>query len=135
MATMRTARAGAGQGADQLPGTFRAPCPISGRFLAILSGAPQYRRVLERRPSHEDLIDHLVRSTPLQRGEAARVVLDVLAYFDETTEGFVRRRHRELQSQGLRNEAIFERISHELPHRAVSPPPLSLRQLRRLVYG
>ncbi|MYT30529.1 hypothetical protein [Streptomyces sp. MspMP-M5] len=91
--------------------------------------------MLERRPSHEDLIDHLVRSTPLQRGEAARVVLDVLAYFDETTEGFVRRRHRELQSQGLRNEAIFERIAHELPHRAVSPPPLSLRQLRRLVYG
>ncbi|MGD3110341.1 MULTISPECIES: hypothetical protein [unclassified Streptomyces] len=91
--------------------------------------------MLERRPSHEDLIDHLVRSTPLQRGEAARVVLDVLAYFDETTEGFVRRRHRELQSQGLRNEAIFERISHELPHRAVSPPPLSIRQLRRLVYG
>ncbi|MEU7634657.1 MULTISPECIES: hypothetical protein [unclassified Streptomyces] len=91
--------------------------------------------MLERRPSHEDLIDHLVRSTPLQRGEAARVVLDVLAYFDESTEGFVRRRHRELQSQGLRNEAIFERIAHELPHRAVSPPSLSLRQLRRLVYG
>ena len=32
--------------------------------------------------SYDDLIDHLVRSTPLQRGEATRVVLDVLAYFD-----------------------------------------------------
>ncbi|MFG2225331.1 hypothetical protein ACIBK8_04220 [Streptomyces sp. NPDC050161] len=84
---------------------------------------------------HDDLVDHLVRSTPLQRGEATRVVLDVLAYFDETTEGFVRRRHRELQSQGLRNDAIFERIRLELPHRAVSPPDLSPRQLRRLVYG
>ncbi|MFI9046629.1 hypothetical protein [Streptomyces sp. NPDC053427] len=91
--------------------------------------------MLDRRPSHEDLVDHLVRSTPLQRGEAARVVLDVLAYFDETTEGFVRRRHRELQSRGLRNEAIFEQIAQELPHRAVTPPPLSIRQLRRLVYG
>ncbi len=80
-------------------------------------------------------MDHLVRSTPLHRGEAARVVLDVLAYFDETTEGFVRRRHRELQSQGLRNEVIFERIADELPHRAVAPPSLSIRQLRRLVYG
>lgn len=80
-------------------------------------------------------MDHLVRSTPLQRGEAARVVLDVLAYFDETSEEYVRRRHRELRSKGLTNEAIFQRIAAELPHRAVAPPRLSLRQLRRIVYG
>nr|WP_206442541.1 hypothetical protein [Streptomyces boncukensis] len=81
------------------------------------------------------MIDHLVRTTPLQRGEAARVVLDVLAYFDETTAEFVRRRHRELQAAGHVNAEIFERITAELPHRAVAPPPLSLRQLRRIVYG
>ncbi|KAF4407061.1 MULTISPECIES: hypothetical protein [Streptomyces] len=91
--------------------------------------------MLERSPTHDDLIDHLVRSTPLGRGEAARVVLDVLAYFDETVEAFVRRRHRELQSSGLANAEIFERIAAELPHRAVAPPGLSLRQLRRIVYG
>ncbi|MDI3404345.1 hypothetical protein [Streptomyces cavernicola] len=84
---------------------------------------------------HDDLIDHLTRSTPLQRGEALRVVQDVLAYFDETTEQFVRRRHRELQSQGLVNAAIFEQISTDLRYRAVAPPELSLRQLRRIVYG
>ncbi|MFF3244957.1 hypothetical protein ACFYWY_14780 [Streptomyces sp. NPDC002870] len=92
--------------------------------------------MLDRRPSsHDDLIDHLVRSTALQRGEAARVVLDVLAYFDEKTDEFVRRRHRELQSGGLANTEIFERIAAELPHRAVAPPELSLRQMRRIVYG
>ncbi|MDI3423029.1 hypothetical protein [Streptomyces luteolus] len=84
---------------------------------------------------HDDLIDHLTRSTPLQRGEALRVVQDVLAYFDETTEEFVRRRHRELQGQGLVNAAIFEQISTDLRYRAVAPPELSLRQLRRIVYG
>lgn len=63
------------------------------------------------------------------------MVLDVLAYFDEKTEEFVRRRHRELQSGGLTNTEIFERIAAELPHRAVAPPDLTLRQLRRLVYG
>ncbi|OEV10083.1 MULTISPECIES: hypothetical protein [Streptomyces] len=88
-----------------------------------------------RTPVHDDLIDHLVRTTPLQRGEAARIVLDVLAYFDETTEEFVRRRHRELQARGQHNPQIFARISSELPHRAVAPPDLSLRQLRRIVYG
>lgn len=88
-----------------------------------------------RTPVHDDLIDHLVRSTPLRRGEAARIVLDVLAYFGETTEEYVRRRHRELQSRGLANTDIFARISAELPHRAVAPPDLSLRQLRRIIYG
>ncbi|AZM53402.1 hypothetical protein DMA15_13085 [Streptomyces sp. WAC 01529] len=84
---------------------------------------------------HDDLVDHLTRSTPLRRGEALRVIQDVLAYFDETTEAFVRRRHRELQGQGLLNAAIFEQISAELAYRAVAPPELTLRQLRRIIYG
>ncbi|WP_190136103.1 hypothetical protein [Streptomyces longispororuber] len=84
---------------------------------------------------HEELVDHLMRSTQLQRGEALRVIQDVLAYFDETTEGYVRRRHRELQGQGLVNAEIFEQIAAELRYRAVAPPELSLRQLRRIVYG
>jgi hypothetical protein len=84
---------------------------------------------------HEELVDHLTRSTPLQRGEALRVIQDVLAYFDETTEDYVRRRHRELQAQGLVNAEIFERIEADLKYRAVAPPELTLRQLRRIVYG
>jgi hypothetical protein len=84
---------------------------------------------------HDELVDHLTRSTALSRGEALRVIQDVLAYFDETTEDFVRRRHRELQVQGLVNAAIFERIAADLKYRAVAPPELTLRQLRRIVYG
>lgn len=63
------------------------------------------------------------------------MVWDVLAYFDETAEEFVRRRHRELQGRGLHNPAIFEAIAEELADRVVAPQPLSLRQLRRIVYG
>ncbi|AWT43443.1 MULTISPECIES: hypothetical protein [Streptomyces] len=84
---------------------------------------------------HDELVDHLTRTTPLNRGEALRVIQDVLAFFDETTEEFVRRRHRELQAQGLVNATIFERIAADLRYRAVAPPELSLRQLRRIVYG
>ncbi|MEU5535262.1 hypothetical protein [Streptomyces sp. NPDC020362] len=84
---------------------------------------------------HEELVDHLMRSTPLNRGEALRVVQDVLAFFDETTQDYVRRRHRELQTQGLQNTEIFERIEADLKYRAVAPPELTLRQLRRMVYG
>ncbi|MCH0563716.1 MULTISPECIES: hypothetical protein [unclassified Streptomyces] len=84
---------------------------------------------------HDELVDHLTRTTPLNRGEALRVIQDVLAYFDETIEDYVRRRHRELQAQGLVNATIFERIAADLQYRAVAPPELSLRQLRRIVYG
>ncbi|MEU8587999.1 hypothetical protein AB0C59_13535 [Streptomyces sp. NPDC048664] len=84
---------------------------------------------------HDELVDHLARSTPLSRGEVLRVIQDVLAYFDESTEDFVRRRHRELQAQGLVNAVIFERIESDLRYRAVAPPELTLRQLRRIVYG
>lgn len=84
---------------------------------------------------HDELVDHLTRSAPLSRGEAARVVQDVLAYFDETAEDYVRRRHRELRARGLVNAEIFDRIAGELSQRVVVPPGLSLRQLRRLVYG
>jgi hypothetical protein len=84
---------------------------------------------------HDELVDHLTRSSPLNRGEALRVIQDVLAYFDETIEEYVRRRHRELQAQGLVNTAIFERIEADLKYRAVAPPELTLRQLRRIVYG
>ncbi|MER6222274.1 hypothetical protein ACWDFR_33780 [Streptomyces sp. 900105755] len=84
---------------------------------------------------HDELVDHLMRSSPLSRGEALRVIQDVLAYFDETTADFVRRRHRELQAEGLVNAEIFDRIAADLKYRAVAPPELTLRQLRRMVYG
>ncbi|WP_326826857.1 hypothetical protein [Streptosporangium sp. NBC_01756] len=84
---------------------------------------------------HEELITHLTRTSALGPGEAARVVADVLAYFSEPVEEFVRRRHAELKAKGLVNEEIFPRIAVEISARRVAAPELSLRQLRRIVYG
>ncbi|MEU8318616.1 hypothetical protein AB0C33_09610 [Nonomuraea sp. NPDC048881] len=87
------------------------------------------------RHPYEDLIAHLTRTSALGPGEAARVVADVLSYFSEPVEEFVRRRHGELKARGLTNDEIFPRIAAELPARRVAAPELSLRQLRRIVYG
>jgi len=84
---------------------------------------------------YDDLVAHLVRSTPLSSGEAARVVAEVVGYFSEQLPEFVRRRHAELQRHGLTNEQIFAELKVELASRRVAPPPLSARQLRRIVYG
>jgi hypothetical protein len=85
--------------------------------------------------AYNDLLVHLSRTTSLSPGEAARVVADVLAYFAEPAEEFVRRRHTELRARGLTNDQIFENVAAELPHRRFASPELSQRQLRRIVYG
>jgi hypothetical protein len=83
----------------------------------------------------EELVDHLVRSGVLRRGEAVRVVAEVVAYFSETAEEFVRRRHRELREGGIANPESYARIATELRARPVVAPPLSERQVRRIIYG
>ena len=83
----------------------------------------------------EDLLDRLQRTSNLGRPQAAKVVAEVLGAFGETTDAFVRRRHRELHAQGLRNEVIYRRIAQELPSWRVRPPELTDRQIRRMIYG
>ena len=81
------------------------------------------------------LVAHLVASTGLSEAEAARVVQDVVAFHAEPVEAFVRRRHAELKTYGAKNPEIFARVAAELDGRVVAAPPLSERQLRRIVYG
>jgi hypothetical protein len=81
------------------------------------------------------LVAHVVASTGLSPGTAARVVSDVIAYFGETTEQYVRRRHAELQRREYRNARIWPIIAEELAGRPVAADALTERQLRRIVYG
>jgi hypothetical protein len=83
----------------------------------------------------EDLLDHLARSTRLSRAEAERLVAEVLAFFAETPEAFVCRRHRALQGEGLSNSVIFGRIAAELARFRFRAPAYTERQLRRIIYG
>ena len=86
-------------------------------------------------PADRTLVDHLVATTELTAAEAARVVEDVLAFHAEPVDAYVRRRHAELKTQGVRNPEIFARLGQELAQRVVAAPELSERQLRRIVYG
>lgn len=82
-----------------------------------------------------DLVRRVALSTGLRPAEAARVIDDVVAYYSETAEEYVRRRHDDLQTYGKKNPEIFVQISRELAERVVAAPALSERQLRRIVYG
>jgi hypothetical protein len=81
-----------------------------------------------------DLVQHVAATTGLPGTTAARVIGDVIGYFTETTEEFVRRRHAELH-RDHKNDQIWALIAAELAGRPVPAPMLSERKLRRIVYG
>jgi hypothetical protein len=71
----------------------------------------------------------------LDPDELASFLDELMAFSDETIEDFVRRRHEELRREGLRNEAIYRRIAAEALDGRFRASPLSLRQVRRILYG
>ena len=66
---------------------------------------------------------------------AAHVAAEALDMFNVTVDDFILMRHEELQREGLRTEAIYKQIQAELNGWRFSAPPLSLRQIRRRIYG
>jgi hypothetical protein len=86
-------------------------------------------------PFPQDLARYLAASTGLPQPTTIRVIADVNAYYDETVEEFVRRRHAELRAQGRKNDEIWPRITIELTNRRFKAEELTDRQLRRIVYG
>ena len=82
-----------------------------------------------------DLVRHVAASTGLPEGTASRVIADIAAYFAETVEDYVQRRHGEMRLMRRKNDAIWPQIAAELAGRRFGAPELSERQLRRIVYG
>lgn len=82
-----------------------------------------------------ELVDRIAASTGLTHTEAARVIEDVLAWYREPVEDYVRRRHAHHHLYGRRNAEIYPLIAGELEQRVVAAPPLSERKIRRIVYG
>jgi hypothetical protein len=83
----------------------------------------------------DDLVTHLQRTTLFGRAEVLRVIAEVVSYFDETFEQFIRRRHSELKTESLSNPDIYARIAVELQTWRVKAPTLTERQIRRVIYG
>jgi hypothetical protein len=82
-----------------------------------------------------EVIGYLVETTALRPETAERVLDDVIGLLGETVEQFVQRRHGELQREGRRNDEIFSSLAAECEDWRFRAPALSLRQLRRIVYG
>jgi hypothetical protein len=113
-----------------MPDPSLESCPIAGRKWTSSALRRKDGVVVE-----PELVASVVRSTGLTPTEAARVISDVVDFYTESAPDFVRRRHAQLQLLGMKNPEIFAQVRDELATRVVAPPPLTERQLRRLVYG
>ena len=87
------------------------------------------------RTDRDDLLDHLVATTGMDRRAVDWLVTEIGSFYRETAADFVVRRHGELRRRGLRNDEIYRLIGTELETRPVRAPTFSDRQLRRLVTG
>lgn len=91
---------------------------------------------MAEKPDIQLLINHLCHSSGLTSPEAHKIVDEVIAYFSETPEDYVRRRHLEIKQElGLSNAQIFQRIETELTQLVFAAPTLTQRQIRRIIYG
>lgn len=82
----------------------------------------------------QDLARYVAASTGLDEAIATRVVSDVMAYFGQTVEDFVRLRHAELKDLNKRNDDIWPTLAAEVSDRRFRVDGLTERQLRRIVY-
>jgi hypothetical protein len=114
---------------DPVPDIGQESCPKLA-FAGTLVAMPDSLPVAE-----PDLVRHVIATTGLSPATATRVVADVVAYFDETVEDYVRRRHHELRLRQLKNAQIWPVITGEIDARRFGAPEMTERQLRRIVYG
>jgi len=64
-----------------------------------------------------------------------KLVAELMDYWSQPMEDWIVRRHRELQREGVKCRHAYGRIRSELPARRFRSPPLSERQIRRILYG
>ncbi len=93
------------------------------------------RDVAKSLAADPELAERLSATYGIELALAERVIEDVLLAYTDTVEEWVRSRHIHLQRLGMRNEEIYRTIALELPVRRFAAEPLSLRQIRRLIYG
>ncbi len=83
----------------------------------------------------ENFRSHLLSSYPVEGDILDHILEDLGDYFSRDVPSFISFRHQQLQKEGFRNTEIFKKIQEELEERRFVSQPLSLRQIRRIIYG
>lgn len=83
----------------------------------------------------ETFRNYLLSSYPVDAGLLDRLVDDLGEYFSHSVQDFIISRHRELHGSGIRNQEIYVQIQKEIKEKRFTGPDMSVRQIRRVIYG
>jgi hypothetical protein len=83
----------------------------------------------------ERFLNHLCSTYQLTPQDAQRLHEEFLSWHGTTLLAFANRRHAELKRRGWKNDRIFVQIVSEIAKRRFAADPLTIRQLRRRIYG
>lgn len=83
----------------------------------------------------EQFKSYLLSSYPIDESYLNHLIEDLGDYFSTDVKDFIGLRHQQLQKEGLKNNEIYLQIHDELKKRRFVAPELSLRQIRRIIYG
>jgi hypothetical protein len=78
---------------------------------------------------------YLLETYDLEPAILDRLLSDVWAFTQDSPEVWIQKRHAQLQQAGKRNEESYAVIARELAAGRFAAPPLSARQIRRVIYG
>lgn len=83
----------------------------------------------------EEFKRHILETYDISDRSFERLLEEFRGFFGLAVEDFVRARHGELQHQGYKNEESFRLIAKEAKDHRFAVKPLSLRRIRRIIYG
>ena len=71
----------------------------------------------------------------LNENDFERLLEDINVFYDLEIKDFIRIRHLELKSNGLKNDQIYAFLKKEIEARRFKNGQISERQIRRMIYG
>lgn len=83
----------------------------------------------------EQFKSYLMSTYPIDVSLLEHLLEDMGEYFSKDVREFISLRHQELHREGMKNDQIYGQIQKELKERRFAGPDMSIRQIRRAIYG
>jgi hypothetical protein len=78
---------------------------------------------------------HLQDLFNLNEDQVKQITDEFIAFFSETAEDYIRRRHNEMKADSMKNDEIYKILKSEISKRRFASAGLTERQIRRIIYG
>lgn len=84
---------------------------------------------------NEEFENYLLSSYQMSKNDLYRFLDDLSGAFNFTVEKYIQKKHTDLHKEGKKNAEIYQIIQKEILTQRFPGPELSVRQIRRIIYG